>query len=52
MKTINLREKLTHFKDHWSPHQIALVDDMQILLAKIKGEFIWHHHAEEDELFK
>ena len=51
MKTINIREKLGKFKDHWHPHQIAVVDDMQVLLAKISGEFVWHKHEEEDELF-
>jgi len=52
MKSINLSEKLTRFKDHWLPHQIAVVDDMQVLLAKVKGEFVWHQHDEEDELFQ
>tara|TARA_R110002020_G_scaffold106630_21_gene248174 strand:- start:255 stop:620 length:366 start_codon:yes stop_codon:yes gene_type:complete len=52
MKTINLNEKLTRFKDHWHPHQIAVVNDMQVLLAKLKGDFVWHKHDEEDELFQ
>ncbi|MGB3773994.1 MAG: cupin domain-containing protein [Leeuwenhoekiella sp.] len=52
MTTINLSEKLNRFKDHWSPHQIAVVDDMQVLLAKIKDEFVWHKHDHEDELFQ
>lgn len=52
MKTINPAEKLTKFKEHWHPHQIAVVNDMQVLLAKVKGEFVWHHHEEEDELFQ
>lgn len=52
MKTINLQEKLNCFKEHWSPHQIGVVDEMQVLLAKIKDEFVWHKHAEEDELFQ
>lgn len=51
MKTINVSEKFSKFSDHWSPHQIAVVDDMQVLLAKIKGDFVWHKHEEEDELF-
>ncbi len=51
MKTINIQEKFSRFNDTWHPHQIAIVDDMQVLLAKIKGEFIWHKHEEEDELF-
>ncbi|WGK66043.1 cupin domain-containing protein [Croceiramulus getboli] len=52
MKTINLNEKLSRFSQHWHPHQIAVVDDMQVLLAKISGEFVWHQHEQEDELFQ
>ena len=52
MKTINIKEKLETFSDHWHPRQIASVDDMQVILAKIKGEFVWHAHEEEDELFQ
>ncbi|WP_339703315.1 cupin domain-containing protein [uncultured Marixanthomonas sp.] len=51
MKTINLQKKLTSFSKHWHPHQIAVVDDMQVLLAKLKNEFVWHKHENEDELF-
>ncbi|MBZ0327952.1 MAG: cupin domain-containing protein [Altibacter sp.] len=51
MKTINLHKKFSSFSKHWHPHQIAVVDDMQVLLAKIKDEFVWHKHEEEDELF-
>ena len=51
MKPINVQEKFQLFSEHWHPHQIAIVDDMQVLLAKIKGEFVWHKHDEEDELF-
>lgn len=51
MKPINLAHKFSKFSKHWHPHQIATVDDMQIILAKIKGEFVWHAHEEEDELF-
>lgn len=50
-KPINIKEKLSRFSDHWHPHQIAVVDDMQVLLAKISGEFVWHAHQDEDELF-
>ena len=52
MKAINLKEKHDLFDAHWHPHQIATVDDMQVILAKIKGEFVWHAHPEEDELFQ
>lgn len=51
MNPINIEEKFTKFSKHWHPHQIALVDDMQVILAKIKDEFVWHTHEEEDELF-
>ncbi len=51
MKAIDPKEKLTHFSKHWHPHQIATVNDMQVLVAKVKDEFVWHQHDEEDELF-
>jgi mannose-6-phosphate isomerase-like protein (cupin superfamily) len=51
LKTINIQQKFTTFSKHWHPHQIAIVDDMQVLLAKIKGDFVWHKHEAEDELF-
>jgi len=51
MKPINIQEKFSKFTKQWHPHQIAIVDDMQVLLAKIKDEFVWHKHDEEDELF-
>lgn len=52
MKPVNPKEKLKSFSKHWHPHQIAVVNDMQVLLAKVKDEFIWHEHEEEDELFQ
>ena len=52
MKPINIKNKLESFSDHWHPRQIAVVDDMQVILARIKGEFVWHAHEEEDELFQ
>ena len=51
MKAINIKQKLNSFTEHWHPHQIATVDNMQVLLAKVKGEFVWHVHDNEDELF-
>jgi mannose-6-phosphate isomerase-like protein (cupin superfamily) len=51
MKPINIQEKYTKFSTQWHPHQIAIVDDMQVILAKISGEFVWHSHKNEDELF-
>lgn len=52
MKALNLNEKLTRFSLYWHPHRIAVVNDMQVLLVKIKDEFVWHSHDAEDELFK
>lgn len=52
MKSINLKEKHAEFTKQWHPHQIAVVDDMQVLLAKLQGEFVWHAHKNEDELFQ
>ena len=52
MKAINLKEKHCTFTKKWHPHQIARVDDMQVILAKIQGEFVWHSPENEDELFQ
>ncbi|NNC48964.1 MAG: cupin domain-containing protein [Flaviramulus sp.] len=52
MNSININKKFSKFTKNWHPHQIALVDNMQILLAKLKGEFVWHKHENEDELFQ
>jgi len=52
MKPINLNEKHALFSKQWHPHQIAVVDDMQVILAKVQGEFVWHAHENEDELFQ
>ncbi|WP_281847232.1 cupin domain-containing protein [Olleya namhaensis] len=52
MKTLDINQKLSKFTDNWQQHQIAIVDNMQVLLAKLKGEFVWHSHDNEDELFQ
>lgn len=52
MKPINLKQKLARFTEQWHPHQIATVDDMQVLLAKVTDDFVWHAHENEDELFQ
>jgi mannose-6-phosphate isomerase-like protein (cupin superfamily) len=48
---INFREKLAKFSDHWAPKVIAQMNDYQFKLVKIQGEFVWHSHAETDEVF-
>ncbi|MDG1660370.1 MAG: cupin domain-containing protein [Winogradskyella sp.] len=52
MKAINIKDKHKLFSKQWHPHRIAMVDNMQVILAKIKGEFVWHRHENEDELFQ
>jgi mannose-6-phosphate isomerase-like protein (cupin superfamily) len=48
---INLAEKFNRFTDQWSPKIVADLNDNHVKLAKVQGEFVWHRHAEEDELF-
>ena len=48
---INLAEKLTRFDDRWNPRIIADLNDSHVKLVKVQGEFVWHRHADEDELF-
>ncbi len=51
MKTINLQEKYHKINEHWSPKIIGELNGQYVKLAKISGEFIWHSHENEDELF-
>ncbi|MEM1179480.1 MAG: cupin domain-containing protein [Acidobacteriota bacterium] len=48
---INLAEKLSQFTEHWSPRIVAELNGQYVKLAKVQGEFVWHDHAHEDELF-
>lgn len=48
---INIQEKFNLFTDQWSPKKIGELNGQQILLAKIQGEFVFHKHDNEDELF-
>lgn len=48
---VNLAEKLSLFDDHWSPKIVGEVNDAHVKLVKVQGEFVWHHHEAEDELF-
>ena len=48
---INLPDKFARFHDHWNPRIIGELNDQHIKIAKIQGEFIWHQHQHEDELF-
>ena len=51
IEKINLAEKFTRFADHWSPKIVGEVNDFHVKLVKLQGEFMWHHHDAEDELF-
>jgi mannose-6-phosphate isomerase-like protein (cupin superfamily) len=51
MQAVNLEEKFRQFQEHWSPKIAGEVNDCYVKLVKFKGEFVWHHHENEDELF-
>ena len=51
MQKINLAEKLSLFTDHWSPKILGELNGQQVKVAKFQGEFVWHRHEAEDELF-
>lgn len=48
---INIGDKLSLIGEYWSPRLMAQVNDTDIKLVKLQGEFVWHHHDHEDELF-
>lgn len=51
MEPTNLRDKFSLFSDYWNPRVIGELNDCHIKAVKLKGEFVWHHHDNEDELF-
>jgi mannose-6-phosphate isomerase-like protein (cupin superfamily) len=51
MEKVNIRQKLSQFHDHWSPKIVGELNGQQVKLVKFLGEFVWHHHENEDELF-
>ena len=51
MKKINLEEKFALFNDHWTPKIISELNDYQIKIVKVEGDFVWHDHSETDEFF-
>lgn len=51
IKKVSLEEKLDLFTDRWSPKIVGEINDSYVKLVKLKGEFVWHHHEAEDELF-
>ncbi|HEX5734593.1 MAG TPA: cupin domain-containing protein [Blastocatellia bacterium] len=51
MKKVRLEEKFDLFADRWSPKIVGEINESYVKLVKLKGEFVWHHHEAEDELF-
>ncbi len=51
MQKINVRDKLSKITQHWDPKVIAELNGQEVKLARLKGEFVWHLHENEDELF-
>jgi mannose-6-phosphate isomerase-like protein (cupin superfamily) len=51
MEKVNLAEKFSLFKDHWSPKIVGELNGQHVKLVKLQGEFVWHRHDLEDELF-
>jgi len=51
METVNLKEKLSRVREYWSPKIIGELNDSYVKVVKLHGEFVWHHHDHEDEMF-
>ena len=51
MEMVYLEEKFSRFTECWSPKIAGELNDSYVKLVKVKGEFVWHHHTKEDELF-
>ncbi len=51
MNKVNISEKLNLIDSYWNPHIVGELNGQQVKLVKIKGEFVWHHHADVDEMF-
>jgi mannose-6-phosphate isomerase-like protein (cupin superfamily) len=51
MNKVNLRDKLALFSDYWNPRVVGELNGQHVKLTKFKGEFVWHDHAHEDEMF-
>tara|TARA_R110002126_G_scaffold203847_4_gene351357 strand:+ start:2558 stop:2908 length:351 start_codon:yes stop_codon:yes gene_type:complete len=51
MTAINLDEKLSLFSEHWSPKIVSQFNGHDVMVVKVKGEFVWHSHADTDDFF-
>jgi mannose-6-phosphate isomerase-like protein (cupin superfamily) len=48
---VNLAEKLRQFREHWQPRTVAQLNDYDVMVVKVQGEFVWHKHDETDDFF-
>ncbi|MFT3793976.1 cupin domain-containing protein [Flavobacterium sp.] len=51
MEKVNINEKLAQFSDHWNPRIAGELNGQHVKLVKFQGEFVWHQHEDEDEMF-
>jgi len=51
MEKVNINEKMNTFSEYWSPKIVGEINDSYVKLAKLNGEFVWHMHEKEDEMF-
>ena len=51
MEKVNLAQKLSLFEDYWKPRIVGELNDFYVKVVKLKGEFVWHNHEREDEMF-
>lgn len=51
MQAINLSEKLSSFSEHWQPRTVGQFNGHDLMVVKVKGEFVWHEHADSDDFF-
>jgi mannose-6-phosphate isomerase-like protein (cupin superfamily) len=50
-EVVNLEQKLSLFDEHWSPRTVAQFNGHDVMVVKVKGEFVWHHHDDTDDFF-
>ena len=51
IEPINLTQKLAQFSEHWAPRTVAQLNDYDVMVVKVQGEFVWHSHADTDDFF-
>jgi mannose-6-phosphate isomerase-like protein (cupin superfamily) len=51
LRPVNLTEQLSTFTEHWAPRTVAEFNGHDVMVVKVKGEFVWHHHDDTDDLF-